>query len=70
MTTLNMRGYSDKIMIHNNLLKVKNDDKRTEKREIHDVIDSYQPNYKTRRYNSSTKSSRVVSQDSGFQIST
>ena len=69
MTRLNMRGYSDK-MIHNNTLEVKNDDKRTEKKEIHNVIDSYQPNYKIRRYNSSTKSSRVVSQDSGFQFST
>ena len=31
------------------------------KREIHYVIYSYQPNYKTRRYNSSTKSSRLWS---------
>ena len=43
MTRLNMRGYSDK-MIHKNLLEVKNDDKkRTEKKKIHNVIDSYQP---------------------------
>ena len=60
MTRLNMRGYSDK-MIDNNLSEVKNDHKRTEKKEIHNVIYSYQPNYKTRKYNSSTKSSRVWS---------
>ena len=60
MTRLNMRGYSDK-MIHNNLSEVKNAHKRTENKEIHNVIYSYQPNYKTRRYNSSTKSSHVWS---------
>ena len=38
-----MRGYSDK-MIHKNLLEVKNDDKKEQKKkEIHNVIDSYQP---------------------------
>ena len=58
-------------MIHNNLLEVKNDDKKEQKKkEIHNVIASYQPNFKIRGYNSSTKSSRVVIQDSGFQIST
>jgi len=31
MTRLNMRGYSDK-MIHNNLLEVKNDDKKEQKK--------------------------------------
>ena len=31
MTRLNMRGYSDK-MIHKNLLEVKNDDKKEQKK--------------------------------------
>ena len=41
------------------------------KREIHYVIYSYQPNYKTRRYNSSTKSRRLWSvtiQDSKLHL--
>ena len=62
MTRLNMRGYSDK-MIYKNLLEVKNDDKKEQKKkEIHNV--------RLVPAKSSTKSSRVVSQDSGFQIST
>ena len=36
------------------------------KKEIHYVIYSYQPNYKTRRYNSSTKS--ALCGQSGFRI--
>ena len=35
--------------------------KHLSKKEIHYVIYSYQPNYKTRRYNSSTKSSLLWS---------
>ena len=43
MTRLNMRGYSDK-MIHKNLLEVKTMTKKNrKKKEIHNVIDSYQP---------------------------
>ena len=43
MTRLNMRGYSDK-MIHKNLWKLKTMTKKNrKKKEIHNVIDSYQP---------------------------
>ena len=41
--------------------KLKSITKEQKKKEYHNVIYSYQPNYKTRRYNSSTKSSRVWS---------